>query len=112
MVTVKQYPDVLTWVKTTGGSSSYDSDGNLIVTGGSTTTVTMQCRAQANSQGKQITGVDGKSIVFDWLILVKLAEAQQIPYDASVSVTRNGVVRAIGTVKRCVIDQLNAKVYL
>lgn len=112
MVTPSQYPDVLTCERVTAGSSHYDSNGNLVVTQPTTETLTMRCRAQANTSGREIVATDGNRIIYDWYVLISIKDAKDIPAGTNVVITRKGVQRAKGSVKRCVIDQLNGKVWL
>ena len=106
-----QYPDILTYEKVTGGGSHYDEDGNLVIDSPVTETVSLKCRAEANTKGQYLISEDGQQVEYGWLVYLPLP-AIEIPYGTIVQVSRKGIIRAKGDIKRSVVDQLNAKAWV
>jgi len=111
VVSAVQYPDILTYEKVIGGGSSYDEDGNLIIDPIATETVSLRCRAEANTKGQYLISDDGHQVEYDWVIYFP-HQANEIPYGTPIQVTRNGTLRATGIIKRSVVDQLNARAWV
>lgn len=111
MVGVKQYPDVLEYARTTTADDPYqDNDGNWVYPEPVTETVKIKCRAEANTKGDYAIAEDGQQIRYGWIVYYK--DKIEIPFGTHVTVKRNGVIRASGTVKRSVVDQLNSKAWV
>jgi len=104
---VRQYPDILMYEQVSGGGSSYDADGNLIVVPPTETAVYVSCRAEANSRGQYVTGQDGQRIDFAWIVYFP-KNVSALPTGMSVTISRDGKERAAGAIKRFTINQLNA----
>lgn len=111
MVSVKQYPDVMEYVTTTTATEPYqDDDGNWINPEPVTETVKLKCRAEANTKGDYAIAEDGQQISYGWVVYYR--GKIEIPFGTSLTITRNGSLRASGTVKRSVVDQLNCKAWV
>lgn len=111
MVTILQYPDVLTYKKVISGGSHYDGDGNLVIDPQATETVSLRCRAEANDKGQYIISEDGAKVEYGWVIYFPLP-APAIAFGTDIQITRNGNLRASGELQRLVVNQLNAKGWL
>lgn len=102
-----QYPDILTYKQVSGGGSTYDDDGNLVIIPSTEADVSVSCRAEANSSGRYVTGQDGQRLDFAWLVYLPKS-VLEIPTGTNVSISRDGKERAAGAIKRFTINQLNA----
>ena len=111
MIIPIQYPDVLSYVKSTGGSSHYDDDGNLVIVPPVIENISLKCRAEANSKGAYLSGIDGNRIEFDWVVYMPLP-FESIAVGVAIQIAREGVLRAKGNVKRSISNQLNARIWV
>lgn len=109
---VKQYPDILTYQKVCSvGGTSYDSEGNVVITDPVSEEISIKCRVEANSKGQYLIIEDGKKVEYGWMIYLPLPSSE-IPFGTEVNVDRNGVLVAKGIVKRSVVNQLNAMLWV
>lgn len=108
---VRQYPDILTYKQVSGGGSTYDADGNLVVISPTETDISVSCRVEANSSGQYVTGQDGQRIDFAWTVYFPKS-VLEIPTGTNITISRDGKVRATGEIKRFTTNQLNANAIL
>jgi hypothetical protein len=104
---VNQYPHSITakWK----AKPTLDSNGDW--TEGVEETFTSPCRAEANGEGKTLTGVDGSTVYFSFAVYLPKTE-QVIPYGASAEITisSNHIVK--GAVKNQSNGQLNTRLWV
>jgi hypothetical protein len=107
-VVTRQYPHQLI-ATTFEQDAEQDDNGNWVVPDSSL--LTQLCRAEPNSKGSFITGVDGKQIVYAWNIYLPLPVTELKP-GTKVSIEWNGNKIGQGTVIRFSRGQLNARIWL
>ena len=111
MIIPIQYPDVLSYERVTGGGSHYDEYGNLIIDPLVTELIYLRCRAEANSKGAYLSGIDGNRIEFDWVVDMPLP-FESIAVGVAIQIAREGVLRAKGNVKRSISNQIKERIWV
>lgn len=104
---MEQYPDSISITVT--ASASQNASG--VWTAGATAGYTFDCRAEANSAGRQITTDDGTLIDYSFQVYMPHTTTI-IPRDSDFVLTSllNGIIR--GKVKRAHNGQLNSRLWL
>jgi len=106
---VKQYPYFLYAYLT--GTSTQDSVGNWIETGGSWTNISV-CRDETNTRANQITLQDETAYVYESLIQLPV-NCQKVESDIEIEVRDSeGNVRVKGKCRRFSKDQLHCRLWL
>lgn len=103
---VVQYPHSITvkW------KSQPTKDGNGDWVEGVEQEFSSHCRAEANGEGKTLTGVDGSTVYFSFAVFLPRTE-QAIPYSSNAEITISGKV-VKGTVKNQSNGQLNSRLWV
>jgi hypothetical protein len=103
---VNQYPDSIV---VTVQTATQDSNGNWV--NGSSTSYTFSCRAEANSAGRKLTGIDGVTMDFAFTCFMS-PTTTVIPNGSPFTLTtlNNGTIT--GNVKRQHNGQLNSKLWV
>lgn len=104
---ITQHPHTITFTTVTGGTE--DSNGDW--SGGSSSTVTKNCRAEINSRNGFVAAPDGTQIRYDWTVYMPLPQSTIAP-GTSVEVKNGEEVLCKSTVKQFSAGQLNARVWL
>lgn len=103
---VAQYPHSITVMWKT--KPTQDMNGDWVE--GSINTFTSVCRAEANGEGKTLTGVDGSTIYFSYHVFMPKT-SQLIPFGAAAEITISGSVASC-SVKQQYNGQLNSRLWL
>jgi hypothetical protein len=72
---------------------------------------TSECRAEANGEGKTLSGVDGRTIHFSFAVFMPKTD-KVIPYGASVEITIAENYSVKGEVKNHRNGQLNTRLWV
>lgn len=103
---VEQYPDSIT---VTVISEPYqDENGDWI--SGEETATTYDCRAEANTGGQKIAGVDG--MVYDYTFAVYMPRTSDIISQGSTYTLTKGNATFRGTVKGAINGQFNSRIWV
>lgn len=78
---------------------------------GSTTTVTLECRAEPNSGNRTIPSQTGSLVVFEFSIYLPLMDTE-IPFDAKCTLTISPTRVIVSKCKRHENGQLNSRIWL
>ena len=100
---VSQYPHTIT--VTWKGKATQDANLNWVE--GAEGSLTSECRAEVNSSGKKISGVDGTLVEYSFTVYMPHTDTV-IPIGANY--TLNGTV--IGTVKGSWNGQLSSRIWV
>lgn len=84
------------------------ANGNFVP--GTTTTLSIKGRAEANGQGSLVNLEDGSTIVYNWAFYFTPI-TQEIPFGASATLTHNTGTWS-GTIKRSAINQKGGQIWL
>lgn len=106
-MSIIQYPHILT--ATIPGTTVQGSDGNWVTT--DPVTRTEKCRAEPNSSGRYIVGIDGVKIDYAWIVYMPQGVVL-IPTGTAVSIVWNSSEIAKGEAKRFSNGQLNTRLWL
>jgi hypothetical protein len=104
---VEQYPDTIVVLVKTEPVQDVTTGA---FTDGTTTTHTLRCRAEKNTEGKLITGADGNQISYDYTVYLPKMDTV-IPIDSEYTLTK-GLLTARGRVKDAINGQLNSRLWL
>lgn len=78
---------------------------------GSPQSFSSECRAEANGEGKTLTGVDGRTIYFSFTVYMPSTD-QVIPYGAAVEINLSTSHVVKGEVKNQYNGQLNSRLWV
>lgn len=108
MVDFEQYPHTITSSTPSAQVEPFqDANGDWIIPGpGLVDTITSECRAKPNDQGKTVSGIDGIALDFQYLVYLPLTTPDFI---TGSPVVIPGVGN--GTVKRFFRGQLNCMLW-
>lgn len=104
---VVQYPHSITVIWRT--QPTKDANGDWVE--GTPQTFSSICRAEANGEGKTLTGVDGRAINYSFAVYMPKT-SQVIPYGASVEITLGSSHVVKGEVKNQQNGQLNSRLWV
>ena len=104
---IVQYPDSITVSIASAGTKG--ADGNY--SNPSITTYTYSCRAETNTTGKKMIGIDGT--MKDYAIICYMPRISlKVPTDSSYSLTKSDGSIFSGAVKNASNGQLNTRLWL
>lgn len=104
---VTQYPHILVFT-TSSTSPTLNSDG--VWEFGTTTSTTIECRAEANSKGVTVSTASGDSIQFDYIVFTK--SRNELKFDTECQLTLSPTRTIKAKVKRFELGQLNARIWI
>lgn len=104
---VKQYPHTLK--ATIQGAATTDVNGD--VQPGTPTTFKGECRAELNTEGRTIRGVDGNEMAYSFTVFMPKTTTE-FPYNTEVSITMDANRVVKGTAKGQSNGQLNTRLWV
>lgn len=108
-----QYPHFL-YVKSTGGASTQDAEGNWITYTPSWVFHSV-CREETNGSGRQVNGSDGKAVVYSSMVYLPKGVAS-VPDNVEILVVTTqdpeALIRVKGTCLKCDITTLHGRIWV